>query len=195
MKQTLTNAEYIAELESRLAKITAERDNLKTEIIKMIGELYTIERYVKQNNLTTDEIKALREKEAYPRIREFERWMEAIVTSGRLLKQSAMGKVIGYAYSLYPRLARYIMDGRYQIDNNMAENAVRPLALGRKNYLFCRTHEAAYHAAIIYSLLGTCKLWDINPEEWLTNVLNRIGDCKQSQLEELLPHKWSTQQA
>ena len=172
----------------------AEEPERATEALKMIGELYAIERYAKQNNLTVDEIKALREKEAYPRIREFERWMEAIVTSGRLLKQSAMGKAIGYAYSLYPRLARYVMDGRYQIDNNMAENAVRPLALGRKNYLFCRTHEAAYLSAIIYSLLGTCKLWDINPEEWLTDVFNRIGDCKQYRLEELLPHKWATQQ-
>ena len=77
----------------------------------------------------------------------------------------------------------------------MAENAVRPLALGKKNYLFCRTHEVAYHTSIIYTLLGTCKLWDINPEEWLTETFNRIGNCKQSKLEELLPHKWIRQQA
>ncbi len=94
-----------------------------------------------------------------------------------------MVKAIGYAYSLYSRLARYVTDGRYRIDNNKAENAVRLLAPGRKNYLFCRTHEAAYHAAIIYSLLGTCKLWNINPEQWLKDVFDRIGDCKRSQLE------------
>ncbi len=166
-----------------------------SEALRMIGELYAIERYAKENNLLPDKIKRLRETEAYPRIREFERWIEEIVTSGRILKQSAMGKAIAYAYSLYPRLSRYVMDGRYQIDNNMAENAVRPLALGRKNYLFCRTHESAYHTSIIYSLLGTCKLWDINPEEWLTDIFNRISDCKQSKLEELLPHKWTRQQA
>ena len=79
--------------------------------------------------MSPDKIKELRDKESYPRLREFERWMEAIVTSGRLLKQSAMGKAIAYAYSIYPRLSRYVMAGRYQIDNNMAENAVRPLAL------------------------------------------------------------------
>ena len=166
-----------------------------SEALRMIGELYAIERYAKEKNLPPDKIKELRETDSYPRIQEFERWMETIVTSGKLLPKSAMGKAIGYAYSLYPRLSRYVMDGRYQIDNNMAENAVRPLALGRKNYLFCRTHEAAGHAAIIYSLLGTCKIWDINPEEWLTDVFNRIGDCKQSKLEELLPHKWTKQQA
>ena len=194
-KQGVTLLCCWAHIRRKFEHALAEDPEQATEALKMIGELYAIERYAKEKNLTADEIKVLREKEAYPRIQEFERWLEAIVTSGRLLKQSAMGKAIGYAYSLYPRLARYVMDGRYQIDNNMAENAVRPLALGRKNYLFCRTHDAAYHAAIIYSLLGTCKLWSINPEEWLTDVFNRIGDCKQSQLEELLPHKWTKQQA
>ena len=184
-----------AHIRRKFEQALAEDPERATEALKMIGELYAIERYAKEKNFTTAKIKKLRKQKAYPRIQEFEKWLEAIVTSGRLLPKSAMGKAIGYAYSLYPRLARYVMDGRYQIDNNMAENAVRPLALGRKNYLFCRTHEAAYHTAIIYSLLGSCKLWDINPEEWLTDVFNRIGDCKQSKLEELLPHKWSTQQA
>lgn len=162
------------------------------EALRMIGELYAIERYAKQNDLPPDKIKALREKEAYPRIREFERWIEHETTA--ITPQSAIGKALRYAYSLYPRLARYVTDGRYQIDNNLAEQAVRPLALGRKNYLFCRTHEAAYHTAIIYSLLGTCKLWEVNPEQWLTDVFRRIGDCKQSQLENLLPHKWVKQE-
>ena len=194
-KQGVTLLGCWAHARRKFEHALTEDPDRASEALKMIGELYAIERYAKEHNLPPDKIKELREKDAYPRIREFERWMEKIVTSGRLLKQSAMGKAIAYAYSIYPRLSRYVMDGRYQIDNNMAENAVRPLALGRKNYLFCRTHEAAYHAAIIYSLLGTCKLWNINPEEWLTDIFNRIGDCKQSKLEELLPHKWTKQQA
>ncbi len=161
------------------------------EALRMIGDLYAIERYAKQNDLPSDKIKGLREKEAYPRIRKFEKWIERETTA--TTPQSAIGKALRYAYSLYPRLARYVADGRYRIDNNMAEQAVRPLALGRKNYLFCRTHEAAYHAAVIYSLLGTCKLWNVNSEQWLTEVFHRIGDCKQSQLENLLPHKWAPQ--
>ncbi len=164
------------------------------EALRMIGELYAIERYAKQNDLPSDKIKDLREKDAYPRIREFEQWLDALVTSGSVLKQSAMSKAVGYAYSLYPRLARYVADGRYRIDNNLAEQAVRPLALGRKNYLFCRTHEAACHAAVIYSLLGTCKLWNVNPEQWLTEVFSRIQDCSVRRLEELLPHKWKPQE-
>lgn len=159
--------------------------------LKVIGQLYAIERRVKEEGLPPDRIKVIREKEAYPLIREFERWVEQ--TANSVTPQSALGKAVRYAYALYPRLSRYVTDGRYRIDNNLAENAVRPLALGRKNYLFCRNHQAAYHTAIVYSLLGTCRLWEIDPIRWLTDVFTRIQDCSVKRLEELLPHKWSPQ--
>lgn len=159
--------------------------------LRVIGQLYALERRMKEEGLPPDEIKAIREKDAYPQIREFERWVEK--EANATTPQSALGKALRYAYALYPRLSRYVTDGRYRIDNNLAENAVRPLALGRKNYLFCRNHEAAYHTAIIYSLLGTCRLWEIDPIRWLTDVFSRIQDCSGKRLEELLPHKWTLQ--
>ena len=159
--------------------------------LRVIGQLYAIERRVKEQGLPPDEIEAIREKEAYPLIREFERWIER--EANTTTPRSAIGKALRYAYALYPRLSRYVTDGRYRIDNNLAENAVRPLALGRKNYLFCRNHEAAYHTAIVYSLLGTCRLWGIEPVRWLTDVFSRIQDCSVKRLEELLPHKWKPQ--
>ena len=159
--------------------------------LRVIGQLYALERRVKEQGLPPDEIKAIREKDAYPLIREFERWVEKEANAAT--PQSSIGKALRYAYALYPRLSRYVTDGRYRIDNNLAENAVRPLALGRKNYLFCRNHEAAYHTAIVYSLLGTCRLWEIDPVKWLTDVFTRIQDCSVKHLEELLPHKWTPQ--
>ena len=159
--------------------------------LKVIGQLYTLERRMKEQGLPPDEIKSVREKEAYPLIREFERWVEK--EANATTPQSSIGKAVRYAYTLYPRMARYVSDGRYRIDNNLAENAVRPLALGRKNYLFCRNHQAAYHTAIVYSLLGTCRLWEIDPVRWLTDVFSRIQDCSVKRLEELLPHKWTSQ--
>jgi hypothetical protein len=87
-------------------------------------------------------------------------------------------------------LVRYVIDGRYKIDNNGVENGVRPLALGRKNYMFCGNHEAAKRTAIIYSLLGTCKINSLNPTEWLTDVFNRILECKMNDLHLLLPDHW-----
>lgn len=159
--------------------------------LRVIGKLYAIERRVKEQGLPPDEVKAIREREAYPLIKEFEKWIEHERTS--TAPQSSMGKALRYAYALYPRMARYVTDGRYRIDNNLAEQAVRPLALGRKNYLFCRNHEAAYHTAIVYSLLGTCRLWGIDPVKWLTDVFSRIQDCSVKRLEELLPHKRESQ--
>lgn len=157
----------------------------------MIGQLYAIERRVKEHGMPPDEVKIIREREAYPLIKEFEKWIEHERTS--TAPQSSIGKALRYAYALYPRMARYVIDGRYRIDNNLAEQAVRPLALGRKNYLFCRNHEAAYNTAVVYSLLGTCRLWGIDPVKWLADVFSRIQDCSLRRLEELLPHKWKPQ--
>jgi transposase len=89
-------------------------------------------------------------------------------------------------------LLRYLEDGKYEIDNNLIDNTIRPIALGRKNYLFAGSHEAAQRTAIIYSFLGSCKLNGINPTEWLTDVLTKIQDTKPSQLDELLPNNWKT---
>lgn len=77
-----------------------------------------------------------------------------------------MGKAIEYTYTLLPRLFRYVSDGRIEIDDNRIENAIRSLALGRKNYLFCRNDASAYRAAIVYSLIATCKSAEVDPRIW-----------------------------
>ena len=104
-----------------------------------------------------------------------------------------MGKALSYTYGLFHRLSRYHLDGRYRLDNNLAENALRDLSLGRKNYMFCGNHEAAENAAVMYSLLGCCKACGVNPREWLTDVLTRIpvyNNDYSLDLAELLPHNW-----
>ena len=85
-----------------------------------------------------------------------------------------MGDAIEYTYSLRPRLSRYVNDGRINIDNNLIENAIRPLALGRRNWLFCGNDASAYRAAIVYSLIGTCKAADDDPRTWMEDVLRKI---------------------
>jgi hypothetical protein len=104
-----------------------------------------------------------------------------------------MNKALSYTYSLFQRLSRYHLDGRYQIDNNLIENDIRPLSIGRKNYLFAGNHDAAENAAIMYSLLGCCKANDVNPREWLIDVLTKIPEYNNDysrDLAELLPHNW-----
>lgn len=156
--------------------------------LQQIGRLYQLERQIAEENPSKEQIEELRKKEAYPILLDFEKWMD--LNYPRVLPKSLIGKAMSYAYGIYQRLARYVLDGRYRIDNNLAENAVRPMALGRKNYLFCLNHQAAERTAMIYSLLGTCKIYGVNPLIWLTDVLNRIQDHSILKLDELLPHKW-----
>lgn len=164
-----------------------------TYALEQIQQLYLLEREAENDKLTPDQLCQLRKEKAYPIIQSLEKWLEK--NYKEVLPKSPIGMAIAYTYNIYPRLARYVIDGRYKIDNNGAENGIRPLALGRKNYLFCGNHEAARHTAIIYSLLGTCKLNNVNPTEWLTDVLNRIQDCKVKQLHTLLPGEWKESQA
>ena len=168
-----------------------EEDKMKaSEGLVYINKLYHIENKAKEQNLNYDGIRVLRQKEAYPIIREFEKWM--LDTAYKVLPGSRIMKAIKYTYSLLPRLSQYVNDGRYKIDDNLVENAIRPLAISRKNFLFCGNHDAAIRASIVFSLIGSCKALGINPREWMEDVLNRIPeyDDGHKDIAELLPYKW-----
>ena len=100
-----------------------------------------------------------------------------------VLPKSAIGEAIAYTLKLWKRLERYTADGRWEIDNNAIENSIRPVALGRKNYMFAGSHEGAKRAAMIYSFLGTCKINDVEPYAWLKDVLTRVQDHSIQRLE------------
>ncbi len=161
--------------------------------LEQIGLLYGVETMADDQGLNYQQRADLRSRLAYPILCAFEKWI--VNYYPKAIPQGRMYKALTYTYSLFQRLSRYHLDGRYQIDNNLVENAIRPLALGRKNYLFCGNHDAAENAAIMYSLLGCCKACDINPRQWLTDVLTRIPDYNNDysrDLAELLPHNWKT---
>ncbi|MFH0894827.1 MAG: IS66 family transposase [Bacteroidota bacterium] len=159
--------------------------------LRQIGLLYKVEIMATEQNMDCQQRADLRKRLAYPILCAFEKWI--VKYFPQTLPKGRMAKALSYSYSLFHRLSRYHLDGRYQIDNNLAENAIRPLALGRKNYLFCRNHEAAENAAIVYSLLGCCKASDVNPREWLTDVLSQIPKYNNDyslDLADLLPYNW-----
>ena len=161
--------------------------------LEQIGMLYNVEAMATDQELGYEQRAALRERLAYPILRAFEKWI--VNYYPKVLPKGRMHQALTYTYSLFQRLSRYHLDGRYQIDNNLVENDIRPLALGRKNYLFCGNHDAAENAAIMYSLLGCCKACDVNPREWLTDVLTRIpayNNDYSKDLAELLPHNGKT---
>ena len=161
--------------------------------LEQIGMLYRVETMASQQELDDQQRAELRKKLAYPILCAFEKWI--VNYYPRVLPKGRMSKALSYTYSLFHRLSRYHLDGRYQIDNNLIENAIRPLAIGRRNYLFCGNHDAAENAAIMYSLLGCCKACDVNPREWLSDVLARIPAYNNDyslDLADLLPHNWKS---
>lgn len=157
-----------------------------SEALVYIGKLYGIEKEMQEAGLEPDAIRKRRQEESYKIIQEFEKWMDSV--SGRFTTKSRMGKALVYTYTLLPRLSRYVLDGRYHIDNNGVENAIRPLAIGRKNYLFCGNHDAAVRAAIVYSLFSCCKAHNVDVRSWLEDTLKRIPTEKYIDL--LLPCNW-----
>jgi hypothetical protein len=128
----------------------------------------------------------VRQQRAVPVLKRFQEWLD----TNRGLPKSPWGKAVNYALGQWAMLCRYAEDGRIEIDNNLVENAIRPIALGRKNYLFAGSHEAARRAAVIYSLVATCKKHEVNPYEWMSDVLRRIPTHPHKRVHELLPHRW-----
>ena len=98
---------------------------------------------------------------------------------------------MAYYLNQYHKLEAVTLDSRLELDNNLIENSIRPLALGRKNYLFAGSHKAAQNTAMMYSFFGSCKINNVNPREWLEYVLENISDWNIQNLEPLLPHNFS----
>jgi transposase len=163
-----------------------KNDQVRAEhALKLIQQLYAIERQAKEEQMDADPRNTFRLKKASPVLAELHGWLKENII--QVLPKSAIGIAIAYTLHLWPRLVRYLDDGRYEIDNNLIENSIRPVALGRKNYLFAGSHEGAQRAAIMYSFLGTCKINNVEPFQWLSTVLKRIPDHSIQRLEELLP--------
>ncbi|MCB0271267.1 MAG: IS66 family transposase, partial [Calditrichaeota bacterium] len=161
----------------------AQASPLATEALKRIGALYEIEAGIRGQ--PPDQRQAVREKLAAPLLDEFKLWLAA--TLGQLSKRSALAEAIRYALTRWPALTRYVGDGRIEMDNNAAERALRAVAIGRKNYLFAGSDAGGERAAAIYSLIGTAKLNDMDPEAYLRHVLERIADHPVNRIDELLP--------
>lgn len=158
---------------------------LASHALEQIQLLYRIEREASEALLSADQVATLRQQKAIPILNDLKTWLDEQYP--KALPKSAIGKAIAYSLKFWPQLTAYTQNGDWQIDNNAVENKIRPLALGRKNYLFAGSHQAAQQAAMMYSLLGTCKINGIEPLEWFTDTLRKLPDTKISQLHQLLP--------
>lgn len=171
-----------------------ESDPLRAEwMLAEIQQLYRIERQAReapkgQAGMSFEERYHLRQERSQPILESIKAWLDQECLE--VLPKSLIGKAIGYMLNQWPKLQNYLLDGRLEIDNNLVENAIRPVALGRKNYLFAGSHEGARRAALIYSLVATAKLHEVEPFEYLKDIISRISDYPYQQITDLLPANW-----
>ena len=167
----------------------AQNSPIAIAALKRIGALYNIEREIRGE---PPEIRlAARQEKSKPLLDQLEIWFHE--QRARLPGKSRLAGAIRYALARWAALSFYCADGTVEIDNNAAERAMRPVALGRKNYLFAGSDAGGDRAAAFYSLIETAKLNNINPEAYLADIFSRIADHQVNKVDQLLPWNWKIQ--
>jgi hypothetical protein len=156
------------------------------EALDRIGALYDIERTI--TGRSAEQRLAVRQKESRPRVEAFKAWCEAQLR--RIPGKGELAKAMRYALNRWPAFTLFLEDGRVAIDNNVAERAIRPVVIGRKNFLFAGSDAGGEIIADAMTLIETAKLCGLNPHDYLADVLGRINDHKINRLDELLPWNW-----
>lgn len=159
---------------------------LAAEAVERIRELYAVERQAKREGLDEQGVRDLRQRLAVPMLDSLRDWLA--VTATQVLDKGPMGKAISYTQNLWKALTVYTENGRLSIDNNAAERAIRPLAVGRKNWLFVNNLEAGQRAMVLYSLVQTARAIGLPVKDYLADVLQRISTC--TDITKLTPHGW-----
>ena len=157
------------------------------EAIRRIARLYAVEKEARGQ--PPDKRRQIRQDKAKPILDDLEAWLHAQLP--KISGKTPLAGAIRYALTRIKRLRPYLDHGILELDNNTAERSMRPIALGRKNYLFMGSEGGGKSAAIAYTLIETAKLNSVDPQAWLTDVLGRIADHKITRLDELMPWRYA----
>jgi len=160
-------------------------------IVRQIQHLYQVEARLREQRAGPRLREAVRAHQSKPVVERMKRALVRLKSSGRYLPQSLLGIAIDYALGQWQTLAVYLGDGRVEIDNNLVENAIRPTALGKKNWLFMGAAEAGNRGAIIYSIIESCRRRGIDPYAYLKDVLTRLPKMTNHQIPEITPEAWA----
>ena len=164
----------------------SKKPGLAATALEFFKNLYAIEKRAREAHLSTGERYALREQHAPPILEKFKKWLEEHLP--KVPPQQKLGQGIAYTLRNWKELNHYLKDGRIEIDNNLIENAIRPFAIGRKNWLFCGSPRGAQAGATLYSLLETCKANQVEPYCYFVAMLQRIRSCTtDDEYRQLLP--------
>lgn len=160
--------------------------DLAKQAIDQIRDLFLVDRSAKEQGLDVEGVRSWREENSRPLLKAFRAWMDLAET--QVLPKGPLAKAITYARNQWEALGRFVEDGRLELSNNAAERAMRPFAVGRKNWLFFQRKSGGLTTTILMSLLMTCKAAGVNPREYFRDVLVRIAT--ESDVEKLVPHEW-----
>jgi transposase len=168
------------------SKTPAVISPLALEAVRRIDALFEIERAI--NGRSHEERRTARQELSAPLVAELEAWMR--LQRAKLARGNDVAKAMDYMLKRWAAFTRFLDDGRICLSNNAAERALRGIALGRKSWLFCGSDRGGERAALMYGLIVSAKMNDIDPQAWLADVLDRIADLPQNRLHELLPWNW-----
>jgi len=180
-------ADVTAKARGKLAVIAP----LAFEAVKRIDAIFDVEREI--NGLSADERLAVRTTRIAPLVSALEAWMRA--ERAKLSRHSDVAKAMDYMLKRWDSFTRFLADGRICLTNNAAERELRGIALGRKSWLFAGSDRGGERAAVMYTLIQTARLNDVNPQAWLADVLERINDHNIQNLDQLLPWNWKAYSA
>jgi transposase len=160
------------------------------EALELIGELYRIEKHIRKQALAGGDKRAYRVEHARPAVEAFFKWCDEQCQRLDLLPNNPLAKALTYAMQRRAGLGVYLTDPELQIDTNHLEREIRPVTIGRKNWMFCWTEVGAERLAILHSLTSTCRLHGVHPYTYLVDVLQRISTHPDNAVEELIPRRW-----
>lgn len=156
----------------------------------MIGQIYTVEAEIREQGLKGTQKQDVRLTQAKPLVEKFFTWVADTAADTGLLPSNPLSKALAYAHKRRAGLEVFLSDPDVPIDTNHLERGLRRIPMGRKNWLFCWTELGAKQVGIVQGLLTTCRLHNINPYDYLVDVLQRVGQHPASRVAELTPRLW-----
>jgi transposase len=163
-------------------------------LVRQIQHLYQVEASLREDRAGPRLRQAVRAHQSRPVVERLQRALTKLKTSGRYLPQSLLSQAVDYALGQWCTLEVYLDDGRVEIDNNLVENAIRPTAIGKKNWLFVGDADAGERSAIIYTVIESCRRRGLDPYAYLKEVLTRLPNMTNRQIHEVTPEAWAKAQ-
>ena len=160
-------------------------------MLLQIQHLYRIEKQLRQTKAGPQQRQAVRASQSRMITERIHRAITRFKLNCRQLPRSAMGRAIDYTLTMWPMLTVYLEDGRVEIDNNPVENAIRPTAIGKKNWLFIGEAEAGQRSAILFTIIEACRSRSIDPQSYLRDVLTRLPTLTNRQIKDVTPEGWA----